>query len=54
MIRSIGGFLSQSKDVRDAYTKRYGAQTSVVASQMAGRIVRKPAALRITVATSAR
>lgn len=41
-----------STEVRDAYAKRYGGQTSVIASQMAGRIIRKPAALRILTTTS--
>ena len=41
-----------SAEVRDAYAKRYGGQTSVIASQMAGRIIHKPAALRILTTTS--
>lgn len=41
-----------STEVRDAYARRYGGQTSVIASQMAGRIVHKPAALRILTTTS--
>jgi hypothetical protein len=41
-----------STEVRDAYARRYGGQTSVIASQMAGRIIHKPAALRILTTTS--
>jgi len=44
--------LLTSTEVRDAYAKRYGGQTSVIASQMAGRIIHKPAALRILTTTS--
>ena len=41
-----------STEVRDAYAKRYGGQTSVIASQMAGRVIHKPATLRILTTTS--
>lgn len=41
-----------STEVRDAYARRYGSQTSVIASQMAGRAIQKPAALRILTTTS--
>lgn len=44
--------LLTSKEVRDAYAARYGSQTSVIASQMAGRAVTKPAKLRILTTTS--
>ncbi|MBY5340441.1 DUF4338 domain-containing protein [Rhizobium leguminosarum bv. viciae] len=44
--------LLTSKEVRDAYTVRYGNQTSVIASQMAGRAVSKPATLRVLTTTS--
>lgn len=41
-----------SQDLRDAYARRYGGQISVIASQMAGRPVRKPADLRVLTTTS--
>lgn len=44
--------LLTSAEVRDAYARRYGGQTSVIASQMAGRIINKPADLRILTTTS--
>lgn len=44
--------LLTSEEVRDAYAKRYGGQTSVIASQMAGRAVSKPADLKILTTTS--
>lgn len=44
--------LLTSKEMRDAYAKRYGGQTSVIASQMAGRAIKKPAQLRILTTTS--
>jgi hypothetical protein len=44
--------LLASKEVRDAYARRYGDQISVIASQMAGRAVCKPADLRILTTTS--
>jgi hypothetical protein len=44
--------LLTSTEVRNAYAKRYGGQTSVIASQMAGRSISKPAKLRILTTTS--
>jgi hypothetical protein len=44
--------LLASREVRDAYARRYGGQVSVIASQMAGRPVMKPAGLRIMTTTS--
>lgn len=44
--------LLTSTEVRNAYAKRYGGQTSVIASQMAGRRISKPAKLRILTTTS--
>lgn len=44
--------LLTSAEVRDAYAKRYGGQISVIASQMAGRKISKPAKLRILTTTS--
>lgn len=41
-----------SRELRDAYSRRYGGQTSVIASQMAGRPVVRPANLRILTTTS--
>lgn len=41
-----------SREVRDAYARRYGEQVSVIASQMAGRVITKPANLRILTTTS--
>lgn len=41
-----------SREVRDAYEERYGKQVSVIASQMAGRPISKPADLRILTTTS--
>lgn len=41
-----------SQEVRDAYAKRYGGHVSVIASQMAGRPIRKPADLKILTTTS--
>jgi hypothetical protein len=41
-----------SQEVRDAYAKRYGGQVSIIASQMAGRPIQKPADLRILTTTS--
>jgi hypothetical protein len=41
-----------SRELRDAYARRYGGQTSVIASQMAGRAIIKPANLRILTTTS--
>lgn len=44
--------LLASKEVRDQYSARYGSQTSVIASQMAGRAISKPADLRVLTTTS--
>lgn len=44
--------LLASKDVRDKYAERYGGQVSVIASQMAGRAISKPADLRVLTTTS--
>lgn len=44
--------LLTSAEIRNAYAKRYGGQTSVIASQMAGRRISKPAKLRILTTTS--
>jgi hypothetical protein len=44
--------LLASREVHDAYSGRYSAQVSVIASQMAGRPVSKPADLRILTTTS--
>ncbi|MGF9566944.1 Druantia anti-phage system protein DruA [Neorhizobium sp. BT27B] len=44
--------LLASKEVRDAYHHRYNNQVSVIASQMAGRPISKPADLRILTTTS--
>ena len=41
-----------SKEVRDHYAARYGNQVSVIASQMAGRAISKPADLRVLTTTS--
>jgi hypothetical protein len=44
--------LLASKEIRDHYAERYGGQVSVIASQMAGRAVSKPADLRVLTTTS--
>lgn len=44
--------LLTSREVRDAYARRYGGQVSVIASQMAGRAVIKPADLKVLTTTS--
>jgi Domain of unknown function (DUF4338) len=44
--------LLASKEVHDHYAARYGAQVSVIASQMAGRAISKPADLRVLTTTS--
>lgn len=41
-----------SREMREAYAKRYGGQVSLIASQMAGRPITKPAELRILTTTS--
>lgn len=44
--------LLASKEIRDQYSDRYSGQVSVIASQMAGRAVTKPADLRVLTTTS--
>jgi hypothetical protein len=44
--------LLTSSDIQDVYARRYGGQTSVIASQMAGRVIQKPPNLRILTTTS--
>lgn len=44
--------LLASREVRDHYSERYSGQVSVIASQMAGRAVSKPADLRVLTTTS--
>lgn len=44
--------LLASEEVRSAYERRYSNQVSVIASQMAGRPISKPADLRILTTTS--
>lgn len=44
--------LLASREIADAYAQRYGGQVSVIASQMAGRPISKPADLRILTTTS--
>lgn len=44
--------LLASKEVHDHYASRYGNQVSVIASQMAGRAISKPADLRVLTTTS--
>ncbi|NMN57684.1 hypothetical protein FHT36_001581 [Xanthobacter sp. SG618] len=44
--------LLASREIADAYAQRYGGQVSVIASQMAGRPITKPADLRILTTTS--
>jgi hypothetical protein len=44
--------LLASKEVRDHYSKRYSGQVSVIASQMAGRAISKPADLCVLTTTS--
>lgn len=41
-----------SREMRDAYAKRYGGSVSLIASQMAGRPIIKPASLKILTTTS--
>lgn len=52
----IGGklvaLLLASREIHDYYAERYGSQISVIASQMAGRAISKPADLRILTTTS--
>lgn len=44
--------LLASSEVHDAYARRYGGQISIIASQMAGRPVTRPAGLRVITTTS--
>ena len=44
--------LLASREIRDHYSDRYSGQISVIASQMAGRAISKPADLRILTTTS--
>ena len=44
--------LLASREIADAYEDRYGGQVSIIASQMAGRPIVKPAHLRILTTTS--
>jgi hypothetical protein len=44
--------LLASREVREHYARRYGGQVSVIASQMAGRGISKPADLRVLTTTS--
>lgn len=44
--------LLASREIHDYYAERYGSQISVIASQMAGRAISKPADLRILTTTS--
>jgi hypothetical protein len=44
--------LLASKEVHDHYAERYGNQVSVIASQMAGRAISKPADLKVLTTTS--
>jgi hypothetical protein len=41
-----------SRELRDAYARRYGGQISVIASQMAGRPISKPCDLKLLTTTS--
>lgn len=52
LVGKLVALLLTSREVRDAYAKRYGGQISVIASQMAGRPISKPAHLRILTTTS--
>lgn len=46
------GLLLASAEVQNAYARRYGGQISVIASQMAGRPISKPATLQMITTTS--
>jgi hypothetical protein len=52
LVGKLVAMLLTSKEVREAYSRRYSGQISVIASQMAGRAVSKPADLRILTTTS--
>ena len=44
--------LLTSNEIRESYARRYGGQVSVIASQMAGRAISKPANLKLLTTTS--
>ncbi len=44
--------LLTSREVREAYARRYGGQVSFIASQMAGRAITKPSDLKVLTTTS--
>lgn len=44
--------LLASNEIREAYARRYGGQISIIASQMAGRAIAKPAELQLLTTTS--
>lgn len=48
----LTALLLTSEEIRDAYAARYGGQVSVIASQMAGQPIIKPADLRLLTTTS--
>jgi hypothetical protein len=48
----LTALLLSSREILEAYSTRYGGQVSVIASQMAGRPIVKPANLRILTTTS--
>jgi hypothetical protein len=52
LVGKLVAMLLTSREVRDAYAARYCGQVSVIASQMAGFAVTKPAQLRILTTTS--
>jgi hypothetical protein len=52
LVGKLVAMMLTSREVRDAYGARYGGQVSVIASQMAGFAVTKPAQLRILTTTS--
>ena len=52
LVGKLVAVMLTSREVRDAYATRYGGQVSVIASQMAGFAVTKPADLRILTTTS--
>lgn len=52
LVGKLVAMLLTSQEVRDAYAARYGDQVSLIASQMAGFAVTKPANLRILTTTS--
>ena len=52
LVGKLVAMMLTSREVRSAYGARYGGQVSVIASQMAGFAVTKPAQLRILTTTS--